>query len=125
MSTVEVYDPRNGLWMTGESMNECRGYSSAVVIGEAIYMIGGLKDGNQISDTVFMLAIVSSTIFCQSCSSVLVFSYSLFSSFSFNGYVGGMLQGGYWLAVNWSESSWETVFLLSRCLLKVGTYLPS
>lgn len=52
MSTVEVYDPRSSSWVTGESMKECRGYSGAVVIGDSIYMIGGMTDGEQISDTV-------------------------------------------------------------------------
>ena len=50
--TVEVFDPRIGSWMTGESMNDPRGYSGAVVLGESIYVIGGLKDNEEILDTV-------------------------------------------------------------------------
>lgn len=50
--TVEVFDPRKGSWMMADSMIDSRGYSAAVVIGDAIYVIGGLKDNNEISDTV-------------------------------------------------------------------------
>lgn len=51
VSDVEVFDPHNGSWMTGEPMNNPRGYSGAVVIGEKIYIIGGIKDGGEILDT--------------------------------------------------------------------------
>lgn len=52
VSTVEIYDPRYGSWMNVEPMNTSRGYAGAVVIGEEIYIIGGLKDNNEIIDTV-------------------------------------------------------------------------
>lgn len=55
VSTVEVFDPRKGSWMMGTSMNSCRGYSPAVVFGDAIYAIGGLKKGDEILDTVCLL----------------------------------------------------------------------
>lgn len=55
VSTVEVFDPRKGSWMMGDSMNISRGYSPAVVFGDAIYVIGGLKKDDEILDTVCLL----------------------------------------------------------------------
>lgn len=52
VSTVEVYDPRAGSWMTGEPMNHPRGFSAAAVAGDSIYVFGGLKSGKEINDTV-------------------------------------------------------------------------
>lgn len=52
VSTVEIFDPRNGLWSIGEPMNNTRGYSGTVVIGGKIYIIGGIKDSGEILDTV-------------------------------------------------------------------------
>lgn len=50
--SVEIYDPRLGSWMPGEPMNHCRGYSAAAVVKDAIYVIGGVKDGDSIAETV-------------------------------------------------------------------------
>ena len=50
--TVEVYDPRLGAWMMGEPMIQSRGYSAAAVVNESIYIVGGVKDGENIVDTV-------------------------------------------------------------------------
>ncbi|KAG4922197.1 hypothetical protein JHK85_051866 [Glycine max] len=50
--SIEVFDPRLGAWTMGEPMNHCRGYSAAVVVKESIYMIGGVKVGENIVDTV-------------------------------------------------------------------------
>ncbi|KAE9465163.1 hypothetical protein C3L33_02941, partial [Rhododendron williamsianum] len=50
--TVEIFDPRLGLWMLGEPMNYCRGYSGAAAIGEKIFVIGGLNESDKILDTV-------------------------------------------------------------------------
>ncbi|KAI4306899.1 hypothetical protein L6164_030139 [Bauhinia variegata] len=52
VSTVEVFDPRVGCWMAGESMNDSRGYSAAVVIGNSIFVIGGLNEDGKVLDTV-------------------------------------------------------------------------
>ncbi|PON70273.1 BTB-kelch protein [Parasponia andersonii] len=52
VSTVEIFDPRYGSWMMEDSMNNCRGYSAAVVIGDTIFVIGGLNDNNEILDNV-------------------------------------------------------------------------
>ena len=52
VSTVEIFDPRLGSWIMGEPMNNSRGYSGAVVIGEKIYVIGGVKESDDILGTV-------------------------------------------------------------------------
>lgn len=49
---VEVFDPRAGSWMVEDSLHDSRGYFGAVVMGDAIYVIGGLDNDNQILDTV-------------------------------------------------------------------------
>lgn len=51
-SSVEIYDPRLGKWMVGEPMKESRGYLAAAVLKESIYVIGGVKSGEDILDTV-------------------------------------------------------------------------
>lgn len=53
VSTVEVFDPRAGLWREAESMNSSRGYFGDVAMGDSIYVIGGLDNDNQILDTVY------------------------------------------------------------------------
>lgn len=50
--SIEVYDPRLGSWMSGEPMKLSRGYLGAAVVKEAIYVIGGVKNGSEIVDTV-------------------------------------------------------------------------
>ena len=50
--TLEIFDPRLGSWITGESMNFYRGYSVAAVVDQSIYVIGGVKDGYNIVDIV-------------------------------------------------------------------------
>lgn len=50
--TVEIFEPRVGSWMTGEPMNNAKGYFGAVVLGGKIYNIGGVKENNEILDTV-------------------------------------------------------------------------
>lgn len=51
-STVEIFDPRMNSWTLGESMNNSRGYSGAVVVGGRLYVIGGLKEKHDILETV-------------------------------------------------------------------------
>ena len=50
--SVEIYDPRNGSWMTGAVMNKPRGYSAAAVLEDSLYVIGGTTDSGTITDTV-------------------------------------------------------------------------
>ncbi|KAL6003026.1 hypothetical protein ACLOJK_023248 [Asimina triloba] len=50
VSSVEVFDPRTSSWESGESLNHARGYAAAVVLGELIYLIGGVRDGESIVD---------------------------------------------------------------------------
>lgn len=52
VSTVEVFDPRAGSWMMGESMKTARGNFGAAVNGEKIFVIGGMKDNEQTLDSV-------------------------------------------------------------------------
>ncbi|PKA50683.1 hypothetical protein AXF42_Ash021017 [Apostasia shenzhenica] len=55
VSTLEVYDPRANAWMPGEQMNNVRGYAAAVVLGNSLYAIGGIKDSENIVETVCFL----------------------------------------------------------------------
>ncbi|KAH7855739.1 hypothetical protein Vadar_028277 [Vaccinium darrowii] len=50
--TVEIFEPRLGSWMMGKPMNNARGSSGAVVLEEKIYVIGGVKDNNEILDMI-------------------------------------------------------------------------
>lgn len=52
VSSVEVYDPRMESWIIGEPMKRTRGYASAGVINESIYVIGGVLVDDKILDTV-------------------------------------------------------------------------
>ncbi|KAM0061313.1 putative DCD domain-containing protein NRP [Helianthus debilis subsp. tardiflorus] len=52
VSAVEIYDPRRGSWVFGEPMKNPRGYSAAPVAKDSIYIIGWLKSGDEINDTV-------------------------------------------------------------------------
>ncbi|KAF4358530.1 hypothetical protein F8388_026144 [Cannabis sativa] len=54
-SSVEIFDPRNGSWMMGDSMNDSRGYSAAAVIEDTIYAIGGIKGDNENLETVSLI----------------------------------------------------------------------
>jgi len=52
VQSIEVFDPRLGTWTMGEPMSHPRGYCAAVVVKESIYMIGGVKVGEDIVDIV-------------------------------------------------------------------------
>lgn len=52
VSSVEILDPRLGSWMMGEPLNVPRGYTAAAVLGDAIFVIGGLQTTSDIWDTV-------------------------------------------------------------------------
>lgn len=53
VSSVEIYDPRTGTWITGEPMKDLRGYSAVAVVKDSIYVIGGYKgEAEDILDTV-------------------------------------------------------------------------
>ncbi|CAN6715472.1 unnamed protein product [Malus baccata var. baccata] len=49
---VESFDPRLGAWMPAEPMYFPRGYSAAAVVKDTIYVIGGMKDNETITETV-------------------------------------------------------------------------
>ena len=51
-STVEIYDPRLGYWIMSESLSNSRGYFATAVIGNSIFVIGGLNQDNEVLDTV-------------------------------------------------------------------------
>ncbi|KAI3808691.1 hypothetical protein L1987_24649 [Smallanthus sonchifolius] len=52
VSTIEIYDPRRGSWVFGEPMNHPRGFSATTVAKDSIYIIGGLKSGDEVNGTV-------------------------------------------------------------------------
>ncbi|KAI3830708.1 hypothetical protein MKX03_009909 [Papaver bracteatum] len=52
VSSVEVFDPRKNSWTVIDEMKEARGYATAAVIGESIFVISGLKDGKLLTETV-------------------------------------------------------------------------
>jgi len=52
VQSIEVFDPRLGVWTMGEPMVHPRGYCAAVVVNESIYMIGGVRIGEDIVDKV-------------------------------------------------------------------------
>ena len=56
--SVEIFDPRLGSWTIGEPMKNPRGYFAAGAVKESICVIGGIRVGENIVDTV-------SYIFCH------------------------------------------------------------
>ncbi|CAA0836250.1 Unknown protein [Striga hermonthica] len=50
--SVEIYDVRMGTWTAGESLNQGRAFLAAAVLKDSIYVIGGLKVGPSIIDTI-------------------------------------------------------------------------
>lgn len=50
--SVEIFEPRMGLWTMGEPMNESRGYFGAVVIKDSIYVLGGINAKRELLDKV-------------------------------------------------------------------------
>lgn len=52
VASVEVFDPRASSWIMSDPMNVIRGYAAAAVHGDSLYVIGGVKDGQNIVDTV-------------------------------------------------------------------------
>lgn len=52
VSSVEIFDPRNDSWMEGEPLNHVRGNASAAVLGDSLFVIGGVDGQNDIVDKV-------------------------------------------------------------------------
>ncbi|KAI3902856.1 hypothetical protein MKW92_009442 [Papaver armeniacum] len=52
VSSVEEFDPRNNSWIARDEMKEGRGYATAAVFGESIFVISGMKDGEVLTETV-------------------------------------------------------------------------
>lgn len=52
IQSVESFDPRLGSWMPAEPMYNSRGYSTAAVVKDTIYVIGGMKADECIAETV-------------------------------------------------------------------------
>lgn len=78
--TIEIFDPRLGLWMLGEPMNYCRGYSGAAAIGEKIFVIGGVNESDKILDTVHLPCYTSVTFYVSTVESQpRVFVFHFFS----------------------------------------------
>lgn len=65
--SVEIFDPRLGSWMSGDPLEQSRGYSCAAVLKDSVYVIGGVKPGDDkkresIVDTVCYFGIVYKVI---------------------------------------------------------------
>lgn len=50
--SIEIFDPCRRTWMLGEPMKYSRGYSTAAVLKESIYVIGGVQSDDEIVDMV-------------------------------------------------------------------------
>lgn len=55
VSSVEVFDPRLGLWATIEPMTASRGYFGAFPVNGRICVIGGLDENDAVLDVVYLL----------------------------------------------------------------------
>lgn len=53
VSSVEVFDPRLGLWATIEPMTTSRGYFGAFPVNGRICVIGGLDENEAVLDVVY------------------------------------------------------------------------
>lgn len=60
VSCVEAYEPRMSSWAMVEPMKAVRGYAATTVLGGSIYVIGGVKDGKVILDTVMLCLLLPS-----------------------------------------------------------------
>lgn len=61
-SSVETYDPRASCWVMAEPMNAARGYAATAVLGDSIFVIGGVQDGEVISSTVIQTLFFGSVL---------------------------------------------------------------
>lgn len=52
VQSVESFDPRLGSWMPAEPMYFPRGYPAAAIVEDTMYVIGGMKDDENIAETV-------------------------------------------------------------------------
>lgn len=52
VSSVEIFDPRLPSWVPGTPMQNPRGYAGSAVINDTIYMMGGLSNGDEVSEIV-------------------------------------------------------------------------
>ncbi|RZC86381.1 hypothetical protein C5167_030460 [Papaver somniferum] len=52
VSSIEEFDPRKNSWIVRDEMKEARGYATAAVIGESIFVLSGLKNGKVLTETV-------------------------------------------------------------------------
>ncbi|KAM3287728.1 putative protein isoform X1 [Capsicum chacoense] len=50
--SIEIFVPCHGTWMLGEPMKYSRGYSTAAVLKESIYVIGGVQSDDEIVDMI-------------------------------------------------------------------------
>ena len=51
-NVVEIYDPNSDTWQTGISMPTARSWSSASVVNDTIYVVGGTNNSGEILPTV-------------------------------------------------------------------------
>ncbi|XP_039146560.1 kelch-like protein 3 [Dioscorea cayenensis subsp. rotundata] len=52
VSSVETFDPRMGSWLMDEPMKFARGYAASVVLDNALLVIGGSLDGDNVTENV-------------------------------------------------------------------------
>ncbi|XP_068340207.1 uncharacterized protein [Pyrus communis] len=52
VQSVESFDPRLGSWMPAEPMYFPRGYPAAAIVEDTMYVIGGMKDDENIAEAV-------------------------------------------------------------------------
>ncbi|KAL0912002.1 hypothetical protein M5K25_017943 [Dendrobium thyrsiflorum] len=52
VSTVEIYDPRANAWMPGEPMKCNRGYGASALLGNSVFIIGGIENGENMIETI-------------------------------------------------------------------------
>ncbi|XP_020677298.1 influenza virus NS1A-binding protein-like [Dendrobium catenatum] len=52
VSSVEIYDPRANAWMPGEPMKCNRGYGASALLGNSVFIIGGIENGENMIETI-------------------------------------------------------------------------
>lgn len=106
VSSVEVFDPRNGSWMMGEAMRVSRAYLGSFVLGGKLYVIGGMQD-NEVLDVVSSMGDTRVNLLILS----LIISFAMATD--------GMLRGEFfWMAGDRNYGSRKKILLFCCCFMK-------